>query len=192
MKKRVAKRKSAPRRRTSPSAPVDSQWIAIASAMSTNTSKMIEVNQRIIERLGTLDSAVERLRVKLSGEDSVTCFVWGIIRVETEIRLHGFPIEGVPAELVKKIVDLNIAAAPQKMRANEEKLFQIDPMMNGLNGALYLEGPFAFVDVQVGKTSAFASSSPSYDGDPPAAKSVVFGAVHVGQRITARVRRIDP
>jgi hypothetical protein len=185
MKKREAKRKSA-------QAEDEHKWLTIASAMSTNTSKMIEVNQRIIERLDVLDRSVERIRARLSGEDSVTCFVWGIIRVETEIRLHGFPIEGVPAELVKKIVDLNIAAAPQKMRANEEKVFQIDPMMNGLNGVLYLEGPFAFVDVQVGKTSAFASSSPSYDGDPPAAKSVVFGAVHVGQRILARVRRIDP
>jgi len=185
MKKREAKRKSA-------QAEDEHKWLTIASAMSTNTSKMIEVNQGIIERLDVLDRSVERIRARLSGEDSVTCFVWGIIRVETEIHLHRFPIEGVPAEVVKKIVDLNIAAAPQKMRANEEKVFQIDPMMNGLSGVLYLEGPFAFVDVQVGKTSAFASSSPSYDGDPPAAKSVVFGAVHVGQRILARVRRIDP
>ena len=180
------------KRKTKKSDPADSQWIAIASAMAANTSKMIEVNQRIIERLDLVDSGLDKIRARLSGEESVTCFVWGIIRVETEIRLHGFPIEGVPVEAVKKIVELNIAAAPQKMCANEEKLFQIDPMMNGLSGALYIEGPFAFVDVQVGRNSAFASSSPSYDGDPPAAKSVVFGAVHVGQRIQARVRRIDP
>jgi hypothetical protein len=187
--KRITKRKSAPRPKASVSAPVDSQWISIASAMSTNTSKMIDVNQRIIERLDVLDRGVERIRARLSGEDSVMCFVWGIIRVDMEIR---FPIEGVHPDVTKRIVVLNIAAAPKRMRSNEEAVFRIDPMMGGLSGALYLEGPFAFVDVQVGMDSMFMSSSPSDGGDPPAAKEVVFGTVRVGQRITARVRRIDP
>jgi len=185
--RRVARK---PRARKAYSPSTNERCNQILVALSHGTTRQIEINQTLITRVEKLDQGIAELRRSLIEDNRITCFVWGAIRVEEYIQ--GYVLDGVPHEAKKRIVEYNIVAAPQKLAPNEEAIFKIDPMMTAMNGRLQLDGPFAFVDLQVGRNTVFASSSPSDDGFPPCAKTVVFDTVHVGQRIQARVRRIDP
>jgi hypothetical protein len=187
MKKKTGKR------RTPKPEPQSKLWENFANTTKEILDRQIDRADRIVEKVDHLRRSIADLHSTITDKaDRVTCFVWGTIRFEHLVAPFLGQIEGIPQEARKRIVVLNIAAAPKKLGRGEEAVFEIDPMVSALGGTLQLEGPFGFVDVQIGRSSAFMSCAPSGEDGWPCAKTIVFDEVHVGQRIQARVRRYDP